>query len=201
MCVFVCVCVCVVYVCVCLCVCVSVCVCVCVLQGLPWWTSKGVGYGLVQHSARLSSSDENQAALRKAGDPAFFFTFIGFLAQVYCTMAVTLRFLGRNDGFSGRVPHSLRVRAPPSPLLFLYCFWRTPSQACVIGVSITWLCCFFAFVIYAGVFNTKSKDVKELIGQFGGGFALMLISTRCCCACRKRRAWRSRDVCVCACSR
>lgn len=121
-------------------------------MGLPWWNGNGFSYGLIQFFTRLSSSDLN-APLRKAGDPAFAFTFLAFLAQIYTTMAVTLRFLGRNDGFSGRIPHSL--------------------TACVISNGVSCLCCFFAFVIYAGVFNTNEKN---LFGQFGGGFALILIN-------------------------
>ncbi len=49
-------------------------------------------------------------------------------------------------------------------------------QACVVGNIVSWICCFFAFVLYASVFNVKESDNKKLFGQFGGGFALILIS-------------------------
>jgi hypothetical protein len=80
------------------------------LQSEPWYNvtlgSLSVGYGVVDTVARLPSG----SPFRKAGDAAFPFAFFAFLAQIYVTFAVTLRFLGRNDGCSGRIPHSLRVR-------------------------------------------------------------------------------------------
>ena len=63
-------------------------------------------YGLVQNFSRIPKD----FAYRKAGDPAFAFTFIAFIAQIHSTYAITLRFLGREDNFSGRIPHTLNVR-------------------------------------------------------------------------------------------
>ncbi len=78
-------------------------------QSEPWYSVSGpgydLGYGVVDTVSRLPSGN----AFRKAGDAAFPFAFFAFLAQIYVTFAVTLRFLGRNDGCSGRLPHSLKV--------------------------------------------------------------------------------------------
>lgn len=118
----------------------------------PWYSVSGpgydLGYGVVDTVSRLPSGD----AFRKAGDAAFPFAFFAFLAQIYVTFAVTLRFLGRNDGCSGRLPHSLK--------------------ACVISSVLSSFCCFLSFVIYAGVVNTNK--VAGTGGSFGGGFGLIL---------------------------
>jgi hypothetical protein len=80
------------------------------LQSEPWWQERPAvreGFGLVATITRLDT--EGHAALRSAGDAAFAFAFFAFFAQIYVVVAVTLRFLSRNDGFSGRIPHSLKV--------------------------------------------------------------------------------------------
>ena len=66
------------------------------------------GVGLIETLWRVDR--DQQPALRKAGDSAFAFAFFAFLAQIYVLIAVTLRFLGRTDSCSGRLPHSLKVR-------------------------------------------------------------------------------------------
>jgi len=121
--------------------------------GLPWRQEDGHNsYGLVQSFSRLPSSGIG-SELRAAGDPAFAFTFLSFLAQIHATAAITLRFLGRNDGFSSKVPHSLR--------------------ACVVSTSLSCVCSFLAFVIYAGVYNDKKNSTST--GNFEGGFALEIL--------------------------
>jgi len=133
--------------------------------GLPWWEvdqTKGYPdatppveskppqlYGLMQTFVRIPSG----TPLRKAGDVGFAFAFMTFLAQIYATIAVTLRFLGRNDGFSGRFPHSLK--------------------ACLASTGVSAVCSFFAFVCYAGVYNTHK--VSGFQGVVQGGFALSIL--------------------------
>jgi len=116
--------------------------------GLPWWeVDTGASYGLVQNFDRIPSGD----ALRKGGDPAFAFTFLAFLTQIHSTFAVTLRFLGRDDTFSAKVPHSLK--------------------ACLISTGTTCVFAFIAFVIYAAI--TNSKNIHG--GMLDGGFALIVL--------------------------
>jgi hypothetical protein len=118
----------------------------------------GASYGLLQNFTRL----HKDSSLRKAGDPAFAFTFFAFLAQIHSTYAITLRFLGRDDGFSGRIPHSL--------------------MACLVSTGICCFCSFLSFVIYAGVYNAKKEPGSK--GMFMGGFALNIIGMRAC-VCRQ----------------
>lgn len=118
----------------------------------PWYAEKIAGqegYGLINTIWRLN--EDLQPALRKAGDPAFAFALFAFFFQIYVLCAVTLRFLGRNDGCSGRIPHSLK--------------------ACLITSGLSSFCCFLSFVIYAGVYN---KHRPNTAGQYGGGFGLII---------------------------
>jgi hypothetical protein len=84
------------------------------MQAEPWWTTgkrvfgEDRGYGLVASVARLSTKDSTEP-FRRAGDAAFPWALFAFFSQLYVSLAILLRFLGRNDGCSGRIPHSLKV--------------------------------------------------------------------------------------------
>ena len=122
-----------------------------VALGAPWYDSKGRGtYGLLETHLRHASG----STFRKAGDAAFAFVLFAMFAQLYATIAITLRFLGRNDKFAGRLPHGL--------------------TACLVATGISSFCCFLAMCIYAGVVNDKQTSAQE--GHFGGGFALIILN-------------------------
>ena len=88
----------------------------CALQGTAWWSSQGHDIGLIEQFFRLPKTGE-LADMRYAGDRAFAFTVLAFFTELFAVLATTVRFLGRNDTFSGRIPHSLAVRrCVPLPL-------------------------------------------------------------------------------------
>lgn len=80
-------------------------------QGLAWWHERvtGANVGLVQKFERLPKTGPLND-FRRAGDPTFAFTVAGFFVQFYVLIAVTIRYLGRDDVITAKIPHSLRVR-------------------------------------------------------------------------------------------
>lgn len=125
--------------------------------GAPWWenTRNRRSFGLIDEHIRHSTDEDLPThAFRAAGDATFPFLLFALISQIYVLVASTLRFLGRTDAFTGKIPHSL--------------------NACLIANGISSFMCFLSFCIYAGVFNSK-KSKAHVSGNFGGGFALAIL--------------------------